>query len=153
MMRPSEKVMAASTSHTSNGGPDHNLRERPVKAANPGVLRAQSEERGLKPNGSPYFDLPTGLSRYAYPQVARTIFAKRAAVVVPPPCQKMRPLRRSRSRPFGNKSELSKSTGYFPPSIMLLGYLILTLKANTATSADSSCSFGLDWPLWLSQRC
>ncbi|KAF6237143.1 hypothetical protein HO173_004611 [Letharia columbiana] len=43
--------MASSSSSTQNGGPDHIIRPRPVKPSNPMVLRAQSEEGNLKPNG------------------------------------------------------------------------------------------------------
>ena len=54
----------ASSSQTQNGGPDHIIRSRPVnKASNPVVLRAQSEERSLKPNG--HIDtIMSGVSRY-----------------------------------------------------------------------------------------
>lgn len=50
--------MATSSSQAQNGGPDHIIRPRPVKPSNPMVLRAQSEEGTLKPNGH----LDTGLS-------------------------------------------------------------------------------------------
>lgn len=43
--------MASSSSSTQNIGPDHIIRPRPVKPSNPMVLRAQSEEGNLKPNG------------------------------------------------------------------------------------------------------
>ena len=56
--------MASSSSQTQNVNPDHIIRPRPVKASNPTVMRAQSEERSLKPNG--HIDtIMSGVSRYA----------------------------------------------------------------------------------------
>ena len=56
--------MASSSSQTQNANPDHIIRPRPVKASNPTVMRAQSEERSLKPNG--HIDtIMSGVSRYA----------------------------------------------------------------------------------------
>lgn len=43
--------MASSSSPNQDFGPDHIIRPRPVKPSNPMVLRAQSEEGSLKPNG------------------------------------------------------------------------------------------------------
>ena len=44
---------------------DHILRPRAIKPGNPMVLRAQSEDRGLKPNGAA--EIPsTGVSRYIH---------------------------------------------------------------------------------------
>ena len=60
--------MVSSSSLTQNGGPDHIIRPRPVKPSNPMVLRAQSEEGSLKPNG--HIDtVLSGASRYAGNQV------------------------------------------------------------------------------------
>lgn len=59
--------MAVSSFQTQNGGPDHVIRPRPVKPGNPMVVRAQSEERGLKPNA--HIDtIMSGVSRYARDQ-------------------------------------------------------------------------------------
>ena len=56
--------MASSSSQIQSGGSDHIIRPRPVKASNPTLMRAQSEERSLKPNG--HIDLIlSGVSRYA----------------------------------------------------------------------------------------
>lgn len=57
--------MASSFSQTQNGGPDNIIRPRPVKPSNPMVLRAQSEERNLKPNGHIDTIIMSGVSRYA----------------------------------------------------------------------------------------
>lgn len=58
--------MASSSSQTQNGGPDNIIRPRPVKPSNPMVLRAQSEERNLKPpNGHIDTIIMSGVSRYA----------------------------------------------------------------------------------------
>lgn len=48
-------------SHHSHKSTDHILRPRAVKPINAQVLRTQSEERGLKPNG--ISDVPSGISR------------------------------------------------------------------------------------------
>ena len=56
--------MAVPSFQTQNGGPDHVIRPRPVKPSNPMVVRAQSEERVLKPNA--HIDtIMSGVSRYA----------------------------------------------------------------------------------------
>ena len=56
--------MASSSSSTQDGAPDHIIRPRPGKASNPTNMRAQSEERSLKPNG--HIDtILSGVSRYA----------------------------------------------------------------------------------------
>lgn len=56
--------MASSSSPIQNGGPDHIIRPRPVKPSNPMILRAQSEEGSLKPNG--HIDTTmSATSRYA----------------------------------------------------------------------------------------
>lgn len=56
--------MASSSSPNQDFGPDHIIRPRPVKPSNPMVLRAQSEEGSLKPNG--HIDtIMSGTSRYA----------------------------------------------------------------------------------------
>lgn len=57
--------MASSFSQTQNGGPDNIIRPRPVKPSNPMILRAQSEERSLKPNGHIDTIIMSGVSRYA----------------------------------------------------------------------------------------
>ena len=60
--------MASSSSQTQSGAPDHIIRPRPIKASNPSVMRAQSEERNLKPNG--HIDtILSGVSRYAGNQI------------------------------------------------------------------------------------
>ena len=53
--------MAQTTAHQHHDAFDGIVRPRPVKPGNPMVLRAQSEEDGLKPNGLP--GLPSGISR------------------------------------------------------------------------------------------
>lgn len=54
--------MAANSPSYQNGGTDHILRPRPVKPGNPMILRAQSEEGSLKPNGNHDGQL-SGISR------------------------------------------------------------------------------------------
>ncbi len=59
--------MASPILHPQNGGTDHILRPRPVKPSNPMILRAQSEEGTLRPNGqteSQLSAMSTALSRY-----------------------------------------------------------------------------------------
>lgn len=53
-----------SSSTEQNGVVDNILRPRPIKPENPMVLRAQSEERGLKPNHA-VESIPSGISRWA----------------------------------------------------------------------------------------
>ena len=60
--------MASLSSSIQNGVPDHIIRPRPVKPSNPMVLRAQSEDGNLKPNGQADTIL-SGTSRYAGRQV------------------------------------------------------------------------------------
>ena len=56
--------MASSFSSTQNGGSDQIIRPRPVKPSNPTILRAQSGEGSLRPNG--HIDtVLSGASRYA----------------------------------------------------------------------------------------
>lgn len=50
-MSAGKHTMASSSSLIQDGGPDHIIRPRPVKPSNPMVLRAQSGEGSLKPNG------------------------------------------------------------------------------------------------------
>lgn len=58
--------MATSTSLAQNRGPEYIIRPRPVKASNPMVLRAQSEDGSHKPNGNADSQL-SGNSRYRFP--------------------------------------------------------------------------------------
>ena len=55
-------MAAASPSPFMNGGPDHILRPRPVKAMNSLVLRTQSQEGSLKPDGKEH-NQASGISR------------------------------------------------------------------------------------------
>lgn len=48
-------------SHHAHESAEHILRPRAVKPLNARVLRTQSEERGLRPNG--VSDVPSGISR------------------------------------------------------------------------------------------
>ena len=55
--------MGANPTSVPNGGTDHILRPRPVKPANPMILRTQSEEGSLKPDCGGHHQA-SGVSRY-----------------------------------------------------------------------------------------
>ena len=57
-------MASSSSSQIPNCGSDHIIRPRPVKASNPTIMRAQSEEGSLKPNGN-IDTILSGVSRYA----------------------------------------------------------------------------------------
>ena len=71
--------MAANSSSYQNGGTDHILRPRPIKPGNPMILRAQSEEGGLKTNGHHEGQL-SGMSRYA--TFALLVFSDRSCLTL-----------------------------------------------------------------------
>src|SRR5436305_9331551 len=56
--------MSSTAAAFSNDGNGNVLRPRPVKPANPLLLRTQSDNEFLKPNG--ITDIPSGVSRLVY---------------------------------------------------------------------------------------
>lgn len=65
--------MKSSSLSVQNDGTDNILRPRPIQPGNPMVLRAQSEEGGLKPTHGIDF-MPSGVSRFAWTIVQRDYF-------------------------------------------------------------------------------
>lgn len=56
--------MVPTASDQGESGQDHILRPRAIKPGNPQVLRAQSEDQSLRPNGATDI-LPSVISRFA----------------------------------------------------------------------------------------